>query len=86
MSTAILEVECYSGYRDDELPRRFRLGTRQVEVAEIIDRWLDPRCRYFKLRGDDGGVYILRHDAATGDWEMTLYQGPVPPGERLSSS
>jgi len=51
-----LKVECYAGYRADEAPRRFFLGSRAVAVSEIIDRWLDPAASYFKLRGDDGGV------------------------------
>ena len=43
----------------------------QVEVDEVVDRWLAPDHRYFKVRGDDGGVYVLRHDAVSGRWEMT---------------
>ena len=50
-----MKVECYAGYRDEETPRRFYLGKRCVEVTEILDRWLDPEHRYFKLRGDDNG-------------------------------
>jgi len=74
-------VECYAGYRGEETPRRFTLGGRRVEVVEILDRWLDPDDRYFKLRGDDGDLYILRHDAESDAWEMTLYRsgGEVPP-------
>lgn len=72
-------VDCYAGYRGEETPRRFRLGSRTVEVAEVLDRWLDPEHRYFKLRGDDGDLYILRHDAESDAWEMTLYrQGESP--------
>lgn len=68
-----IRVECYAGYRGEESPRRFFLGDRAVEVVEIIDRWLGPEHRYFKLRGDDGGVYILRHDTGQQRWELTLY-------------
>jgi len=49
-----LRVECYSGHRGEETPRRFYLGNRHIEVAEVIDRWLGPDHRYFKVRGDDG--------------------------------
>ena len=68
-------AECYAGYRGEETPRRFRLGERWIEVAEVLDRWLDPEHRYFKLRGADGDTFILRHDPESGFWEMTLYQG-----------
>lgn len=73
-------VDCYAGYRGEETPRRFRLGARTVEVAEVLDRWLDPEHRYFKLRGEDGDTYILRHDAETDAWEMTLYRRGDLPG------
>lgn len=66
-----VRVECYAGYRGEETPRRFSFGERQVEVDEVVDRWLSPDHRYFKVRGDDGGVYVLRHDAVSGRWEMT---------------
>lgn len=68
-----VRVECYAGYRGEETPRRFYLKERRVEVAEIIDRWLDPEHRYFKVRGADGDLYILRHDIAGGLWELTVY-------------
>lgn len=69
-----VRVECYAGYRGEETPRRFEIGARRVEVAEVLDRWLDPRHRYFKLLGDDGDVYILRHDSEGEAWELTLYR------------
>jgi hypothetical protein len=68
-------VECYSGYRGEETPRRFFLGERKVEVIEVLDLWLGPDHRYFKIRGDDGGLYILRRDQGPGDWELILYEG-----------
>jgi hypothetical protein len=69
----LLSVECHAGYRGEQSPRRFRLGGRVVEVAEELDRWLAPDHRYFKVRGDDGDVYILRHAPEADRWELTLY-------------
>lgn len=68
-----LQVECYAGYRGEETPRRFHMGTRKIEVIEVIDRWLSPEHRYFKLLGDDGGIYILRNDVLADRWELTLF-------------
>lgn len=68
-----LRVECYAGYRGEETPRRFRLGDRRVEVLEVIDRWLAPDHRYFKVAGDDGALYILRHSVNPEAWELTLF-------------
>ena len=65
-------VVCYAGYRGEEEPRRVTFAGREIEVAEILDRWLDPRHRYFKVRGNDDGTYLLRHDTASGEWELRI--------------
>ncbi len=70
----IVSVECHAGHRGEETPRRFRMDERTIEVAEVLDRWLAPDHRYFKVRGHDGHVYILRHDPAADRWEMTMFQ------------
>jgi hypothetical protein len=48
-----LSVECYAGHRGEETPRQIRFGDRVVEVREVVDRWLAPEHRYFKVTGDD---------------------------------
>lgn len=70
-----IQVECYDGYRGEESPRRFFLNHRQINVVTILDRWLAPDHRYFKVKSDDGATYIIRHDVTTGQWELTLYDG-----------
>ena len=72
-SDLTIRVECYAGYRGEETPRRFFLDERKVEVKEIFNRWLAPDHRYFKVRGDDGNDYILRHDAVADRWELTMF-------------
>lgn len=79
-------VESYAGHRADESPRAFVLGARRVEVTEVLDRWLDPRHRYFKVRSNDGDVYILRHDVPGDAWELTLFSAGSGVGPRLSST
>ncbi len=69
-----IRVECYAGYRGEETPRRFFIGDRAVAVVQVLDRWLAPDHRYFKVAGDDGDVYILRHDTRTGEWELTMFR------------
>ncbi|UCH53263.1 MAG: hypothetical protein JSW09_00100 [Pseudomonadota bacterium] len=77
MSNFEIKVECYAGYRGEQEPRRFWFGERAVAVSEILDRWLAPEHRYFKVRGDDGATYILRHDTGHDRWELTLFErGP----------
>jgi len=68
----ILRVECYTGHRADTEPRRLHIGRCEILVTGIIDRWQDPHLRYFKLRGDDGGIYLVRHDSIEDRWAMPL--------------
>jgi hypothetical protein len=67
-------VECYAGYRGEETPLRFRVGDREIEIAEVVDRWLAPDHRYFKVRTSEGEIYILRNDTTTEVWELTLFE------------
>ena len=69
-----IRVECYAGYRGEETPRAFWLGDNRLEVKEVLDRWLAPEQRYFKVQADDKGIYILRHEVQADDWELTLFQ------------
>jgi hypothetical protein len=82
----ILRVECYAGHRADTEPRCLHIGQRQVAVTEITDRWLDPTHRYFKLRGDNDVIYLLRHDTAIDLWELTLQDSGTRGETRLSST
>ena len=69
-----VRVECYAGHRGEETPRRMYFGEREIAVAEVIDQWLAPDHRYFKVRSEDGASYILRHDVATGTWELIMFE------------
>jgi hypothetical protein len=69
-----VDVECYAGYRGDETPRRFGLAGARIEIAEVVDRWLAPDHRYFKVLDGDGGLYILRNDVASEQWELTFFR------------
>ena len=84
--TTAIQVECYAGFRAEESPRSFSMGQRKIKVSEIIDRWLDPAHSYFKLRGDDGGIYILRYDQESDVWEMVMFDSGTSEGTRLSST
>ncbi|MGB8434970.1 MAG: hypothetical protein WCE38_11965 [Burkholderiales bacterium] len=69
-----LKVECYAGFRGDEEPRAFALGERRLDVQAILDRWVAPDHRYFKVAASDGDTYILRHDDASGEWTLGAYR------------
>lgn len=63
-------VNCYAGHRADERPLRFTLSGRSYEVAEVDDQWYSPGAKYFRLRADDGNLYVLRHDERQDVWRL----------------
>ncbi len=67
-------VEAYSGYKSNERPLRFRLGSRWHEVREVTDRWHSPEAVYFKVVTDQGDHYILRLDEGTGEWSLRAFR------------
>ena len=71
-----IDVECYAGYRGEETPRRFTLAGVTIEIVDVVDRWLAPDHRYFKVRDGEGNEYILRNDVTSGQWELTLFKAP----------
>jgi hypothetical protein len=76
-----IQVECYAGYRGEEEPRAFTMGERRCTVVDILDRWIAPDHRYFKVQADDGRTLILRHDIASGEWELASLVAAERPRE-----
>ncbi|MCS6954077.1 MAG: hypothetical protein NZM33_14605 [Bryobacteraceae bacterium] len=56
-----IRVECYSGYKADQRPLRFYIGQTRYEVQEVLDQWYGPEATWFRVRAQDGNLYILRH-------------------------
>jgi hypothetical protein len=79
-----IEVESDTDESGIERPRRIRLNARVIEIVETIDQWPGPDYYYFKVKGDDGNLYILRLDEARRDWELTMFQSP--PAQAFSAS
>ena len=69
-----IEVESEAGESGIETPRRIRLDGRVVEIVDTIDRWPGRDYYYFKVKGDDGNLYILRRDDARHAWQLTMFQ------------
>jgi hypothetical protein len=67
-----LRVQCYSGWKDEERPVRFQLGERDYMIEEIVDQWYGPDDAFFKVRTDDGNLYILRRRASSAEVEWSL--------------
>lgn len=54
-------------------PRSLYWDERRIGIVELIDQWYGPDYRYVKLKGDDGGVYILRFDEIRNEWAMIMF-------------
>lgn len=74
-----IQVECYAGYRGEEEPRAFTLGGTRLAIVAILDRWMAPEHRYFKVKAEDGRSFVLRHDTSSGDWELAGLVGAERP-------
>ena len=85
-ATQNFQVACATGRENCFEPRHFSIGARRIHVLDVIDRWLSSRARYYKVRGDDECVYILRHDPRDQLWEMTLFDSGRCDITRLSST
>lgn len=74
-----VDVEAYSGYKADERPLRFRLGSREYAVQEVLDKWYGPSGTWFKVLAEDGGHYILKLSDAS-EWSLESFRStPAQP-------
>jgi hypothetical protein len=67
-----VQVECYSGYKADERPLRFLLGEICYSVEKVLDQWYGPGSTYFRVKADDGNLYVLRHSWGEDPFLWTL--------------
>jgi hypothetical protein len=52
------------------------MGTRRLDVLEILDRWAGTDHRYFKVVASDADIYVLRHDERADEWSLAAYRRP----------
>ena len=74
LKTMVLRVQCYAGRKADERPMRFQLGERDYLIEEVLDQWYGPDDTFFKVRTDDGNLYILRHHSSSGEWVLESFR------------
>jgi len=69
-----LRVECYSGRKANERPIRFQLADQEYAVEAILDQWYGPDDVFFKVRADDGNLYILRYRETEQEWSLESFR------------
>jgi hypothetical protein len=52
------------------------LGERRHLVEEVLDRWYGPNDTFFKVRSDDGNIYVLQksHVSPEGSWSLASFR------------
>jgi hypothetical protein len=75
------QVECHSGYKANEYPVAFIALGRRWEISEIVDRWYEggikpdsPVVNYFKVKTNEGSLFILRYDTHADVWSVVFKQ------------
>jgi hypothetical protein len=71
-----LRVECYSGRKADERPIGFSLDETQYRIEVVLDQWYDPEHIFYKVRANDGNLYILRQRTSLpeGAWDLVSFR------------
>jgi hypothetical protein len=71
-----VEVKCYSGFKANERPSSFTIREHEYAVMDIEGSWFEEdaashaRKICFRVRADDGDLYLLSCDESTGDWML----------------
>jgi hypothetical protein len=73
-----VRVECYAGRKADERPVRFQLGEHDYAVVEVVDQWYGPDSTFFKVRANDGNLYVLRHRREGDEWTLEAFRRGEP--------
>ena len=65
-----ISVDAYSGYKANERPRYFELDDEMYEISAVVDQWQSPEAMFFKVRCEDGKIYVLRYDEDECAWRL----------------
>ena len=68
-----MRIQVELAERGAEGPRRFVLGEHTIEVDDLLDRWYGSDAAYFRVRGRDGHLYVLKHLREENCWELSSF-------------
>ena len=43
-------------------------------IEEVLDQWYGPDDTFFRVRSDDGNLYIFRHHSSSGEWVLKSFR------------
>ncbi len=76
----LIVADCRPGPGGVSTPHTLHLGRTRVALKALLDSWLGADHHYFKLLGEDGATWIVRHDLTEDRWELTFYDSGQRPG------
>ncbi len=71
-----VQVKCYSGFKANERPLSFTLCGQEYSVMDIEGSWFEEdrtggaRRICFRVRADDGDLYLLSCDESNSEWVL----------------
>jgi hypothetical protein len=72
------KVIAYSGYRGEVTPKKFILHGKQIEVVEILSRWIEEGSvnrvikRFFRVKGNEGSIHRIYYDDGKLEWSYEI--------------
>ena len=73
-----VSVIAYSGYRGEETPNKFILHGKQIEIVEILSRWIEEGSvnratkRFFRVKGCEGAIHRIYYDDGKLEWFLKI--------------
>ena len=68
-----IKVESFSDAKSQESPAKFLLGSREIQIEAVVDRWYGEQACYFRVLGSDENSYILKGPLEDGTWELVSF-------------
>ena len=74
-----VRIECHSGNKADEYPKKFIWDNVEFEIVDIIDRWYEGyqqssphTVNYYRVRTDLKGSFLLKHEIENDSWFLVV--------------
>jgi hypothetical protein len=83
-----LSVECRQTEEGEMFPEKFGWPKAMRQVLDVLDWWPGEDHSYFRLKGDDGNIYIVRHYELEDTWDLVFYETgskPVSATQRVKA-
>lgn len=61
-------VECHSGFAYAERPVALRWQDERLEIDLIEAQWRTPQGKYFRVRTQDGQIFVLCYAEQSDEW------------------